>query len=210
LRHKEQIVAGSNGQVGRREAMRALLSAVPVAAAAAAAAPLASHLELQQRHRSGGPSGGSEPGAGHDLEGAPADGLPSGTGTSSAGTRPRVGLAPRPFDDLPGTRVGRCKVVRVDPVLAGAVPFTLAAPDGVEFRVDVVRHDAETPGVARAGSLAVFMNNGGTGTNPTVEEHGLGAMALAVVLERLEAGGRPVPELVTFRQRVPLLAALDG
>jgi hypothetical protein len=161
-------VAGSNGEVGRREALRALLTALPVAAVAGSGAALAPQA-------------------------------PS----------PPSGLPPRPFDDLPGAKVGRCTVVRVDPVLAGGVPVTLASADGAEFRVDVLRHDPETPGVARAGSLAVFMNNGGSGDKATIEEHGLGAMALAALLAQREAAGSPVPALATLRHRAALLAAAD-
>ncbi len=175
-------MAGSNGEVSRREAMRALLTALPVAAAAGSGRSLSpvqvsSDGSSESEAQSGGPrslSHGPPPGA---------------------------------FDDLPGTKVGRCTVVRVDPVLAGAIPVTLAAADGSEFKVDVLRHDGETPGVARGGSLAVFMHNGGSGGKATVEEHGLGAMALAGWLERREALGRPVPVLATLRQRAGLLAA---
>jgi hypothetical protein len=127
----------------------------------------------------------------------------------SAGGRVHV-PSPRVFDELVGKRLGRCTVVRVDPIVAGAVPVTLRTDGGSEFEVDVLRHDPETPGVARAGSLAVFVNNGGSGDKATIEEHGLGAMALARWLEQREALGQPLPALWTLRQRAPHLVAWHG
>jgi hypothetical protein len=186
---EEREVAGSNGEVSRREAMRALLTALPVAAVAGSGrspSPVQVPSDGSSQLQAGGESAAS-----------------SGPPSRSHGPPPGA------FDDLPGTKVGRCTVVRVDPVLAGAIPVTLAAADGTEFKVDVLRHDGETPGVAQGGSLAVFMHNGGSGGKATVEEHGLGAMALAGWLERREALGRPVPVLATLRQRALLLAAAD-
>jgi hypothetical protein len=54
------------------------------------------------------------------------------------------------------------------------------------------------------------MNNGGKGSTATIEEHGLGAMALAQWLAHRETLGHPVPALLTLRQRAPLLAAARG
>ena len=76
-------------------------------------------------------------------------------------------------------KVGRCVVVSVGPVVAGALPVVLKAPDGSVFGVDVLKHDRFSPGVSRAGSLAVYLNNGGTGRTSSVEAYGLAAMALA-------------------------------
>jgi hypothetical protein len=114
----------------------------------------------------------------------------------------------RPVPELfTGMRVGRCVVVSVGPIVAGAIPVVLKAPDGSVFGVDVLKHDRFSPGVSRAGSLAVYLNNGGTGRTASVEEHGLAAMALAKWLARRESLGRPVPSLLTLRERLPLLAA---
>jgi hypothetical protein len=97
-----------------------------------------------------------------------------------------------------GMRVGRCVVVSVGPIEAGAIPVVLKAPDGSVFGLDILRHDPLAPGVSRAGSLAVFLKNGGSGRTASVEEHGLAAMALGKWLDRREAMGRPVPALLTL------------
>ena len=107
-----------------------------------------------------------------------------------------------PFADLqPGAAVGACKLVKVGAVAGGSVAFTLMAPDGRAFVVDVMKHDPATPGVARAGSLAVYVRNAGGGSKRTDEEQGLGAMALAGLLARREAAGGSVPALSTLRGR---------
>jgi hypothetical protein len=106
-----------------------------------------------------------------------------------------------------GMKVGRCSVVSVGPIVAGALPVVLKAPDGSVFAVDVLKHDRFSPGVSRAGSLAVYLNNGGSGRTSSVEEHGLAAMALAKWLARRESLGRQVPLLLTLRERAPMLAA---
>jgi hypothetical protein len=111
-----------------------------------------------------------------------------------------------PLSDLaPGTTLGSCRVVRVGHVLYGGVPVTVAGSDGREFQLDVLRHDPEAPGVARAGSLDVFLSNGGSGDTPTVEGHGITAIALANWLLERQRRGLPVPALLTIRERAPLL-----
>ncbi len=103
----------------------------------------------------------------------------------------------------PGQVVGRCRLVRVLPVEQGALPFELEDPSGRRFIVEVHRRDAGggVRGIRPAGSLDVFLRNGGTGTTPTDETHGLAAMALASHLAAREAEGRPVPELSTIAER---------
>jgi hypothetical protein len=110
------------------------------------------------------------------------------------------------FPELaPGTRLGSCSVIRVGAVFEGAAPVTLGAPDGSTFAVEVLRHDPAAPGIAKAGSLDVFLNNRGSGKTPSVEQHGLGAMALARWLAQRESSGHPVPDLLTLPQRARLL-----
>ena len=77
----------------------------------------------------------------------------------------------------------------------------LADADGRTFTVEVMRFDPRVPGVARAGSLAVYVSNGGGGAIATDEEHGLGAMALAAEIAKREAAGMHVPELATMSDR---------
>jgi hypothetical protein len=105
----------------------------------------------------------------------------------------------------PGQPVGPCRLVRVLPVEQGALPFELEDPSGRRFIVEVHRRiadaDAGVRGIRPAGSLDVFLRNGGTGTTPTNETHGLAAMALASHLAKREAEGQPVPELSTIAER---------
>jgi hypothetical protein len=104
-------------------------------------------------------------------------------------------------DIEPGTKLHTSAVVRVLDERDGALPIALADADGVEFEVEVMRFDEAAPGVARAGSLAVYMNNGGDGDTATHEEHGLAAMALAAEIARREARGDAVAQLVSLRER---------
>ena len=79
----------------------------------------------------------------------------------------------------------------------GAIQVAMATPSGEAFTVEVLRRDPDFPGVARTRALDLYLCNQGSGTSASKEAHGLGAMALARVLE-----GRPVPsQLLTLRQR---------
>lgn len=159
----------------------------------------------------GGNAAGTMAGAAGD--GVEAPHAPSAASQSPAhqalGGQPGAGCPALP-ELRPGLRLGRCTVVKVGAVSAGAVPVVLRTPGGDQFAVDILRHDRSTPGVSRGGALAVYLNNNGSGRTASVEEHGLGAMALARWLALREAGGRPVPALLTLRQRLPLLASLQG
>jgi len=112
---------------------------------------------------------------------------------SSAATRPGT------FE--PGMPLGPCRLVKVLPVEQGALPFELEDPAGLRFIVEVHQRDASVAGLRPAGSHDVFLRNGGSGTTPTNETHGLGAMALATLLAEREASGRPIPPLATIVER---------
>jgi hypothetical protein len=114
--------------------------------------------------------------------------LPIGVQLSSAGLGPRA-------------RFGRCEVLSLESTPDGAVCVRLMDSARRPFEVLLLGHDDRTPGVARAGSLAVFMKNNGDGTTATVEEHGLAAMALAHRLARAEAAGAKLPALPTLVER---------
>ncbi len=114
------------------------------------------------------------------------------------------GPAGSPGDFAPGMALGPCRLVRVLRVDQGALPFVLAdahGSGGTEFVVELHLHDPGVTPLARAGSYDVFLRNGGTGRTPTVEAHGLGAMALASLVAAREAAGRPIPELATIVER---------
>jgi hypothetical protein len=101
----------------------------------------------------------------------------------------------------PQARFGTCRVVQVERTSDGSLGLTLADRAGQRFELELLGHDANAPGVAGAGSLAVYVKNQGHGTTATVEEHGLAAMALARHLARHEAGGARLPVLPTLSAR---------
>lgn len=107
-------------------------------------------------------------------------------------------------DLAPGTALGPCRLARVMPIERGGVPVVLVDPRGREVVVEVHRHDdraaAPSP-LARAGSLAVYLRNGGDGATRTDESHGLGAMALAQRLVARERAGARVPKLASILER---------
>jgi hypothetical protein len=100
-----------------------------------------------------------------------------------------------------GTQIERWTVVAVGDAQHGGIPVTLATKQGVRFRVDVLRRDDQTLGVANTSELSLYLCNQGHGEKATCEEHGLGAMALARALEKAHAAGAPVPALLTLRER---------
>ncbi len=134
-------------------------------------------------------------------------------GAAATGPRTSPAAAPEPAGDalglVPGLAVGRCSVVRCGPLRAGSLPVELRDPGGRVFAVDLLRHDAATPGVARARSIGVYLRNGGRGSAATVEEHGLGAMALARLLAKREAAGVKLPRLATLREHAALIENAD-
>ena len=138
-----------------------------------------------------------------------------GASPSSANTTPpkkspsrRPDLPPVRADgalaELDGARFAGCLVHDVGAVKDGSIPVTFSDTAGEFFVVDVLRHDPATPGVARAGSLAVYMNTGSLGHVRTREEHGLAAMALAAELVRRERAGASVPVLVNLTERAAI------
>ena len=102
----------------------------------------------------------------------------------------------RPPELVPGMKLGPCKLTRLLPVERDALPFELQDPSGQLFVVEAHLRDESRPGIARAGSLDVFLVNGGDGSTPTDEARGLGAMALA-----RERAGLPVPAVATIVER---------
>lgn len=124
-------------------------------------------------------------------------------GALLAMSRVRSAMAGQPdLASLPvGTPLGPCKLAAVLPVQRGILPVVLEDPRGETFVVEVHRHDPRAPGLARAGSLDVYLRNGGDGATTTDEAHGLGAMALAELLATRERAGRRVPRLASIVER---------
>jgi hypothetical protein len=107
------------------------------------------------------------------------------------------------FGDLrPGTKIDRWTLVEIADVRAGCIPVLMAAPDGTRFQVDIAARDSDGPKpVAETNTLALYLVNGGGGTTSTIEEHGLGVMALAAALKQREQSGAVAPQLVKLRER---------
>jgi hypothetical protein len=103
----------------------------------------------------------------------------------------------------PGRRIDRWTVVAVHDVHLGAVPIVMATAEGERFQVDVLARDPGGPhGVAETDRFALFIANRGDGHTATAEEHGLGAMAIAVVMRDAESQpGASFPDLLTLSQR---------
>jgi hypothetical protein len=101
-----------------------------------------------------------------------------------------------------GTCIERWTIVAVCERTGGIIPVVMAGADGETFQVDIARRDPNgARGVAETKTLALYLSNGGRGDTATVEEHGLGVMALAARLARREAQGAVAPELLTLDER---------
>jgi hypothetical protein len=107
------------------------------------------------------------------------------------------------FGDLhAGSKIERWTIVEVADVTAGCIPVLMAAADGTRFQVDIAERDPTGPKpVAETDRLALYLVNGGGGSTSTVEEHGLGVMALAAALKQREQAGAVPPQLVKLRER---------
>lgn len=80
-----------------------------------------------------------------------------------------------------GLVAGGYSVVHAAPS-RGALRVQLSAPDGDEFVAIVCAHDPAGHALATSGGFDVFVENQGQGDTPTVERHGLSAMALVAAL----------------------------
>ena len=114
------------------------------------------------------------------------------------------------LSDLVGRELGPYRVDHVGAIERGGIPVILATA-GHRFRVDVLRVDPADPvtGIGFAGSVAVYLRNGGDGTTATDEQQGLGAMALAAEILRREREESRVPpsKLLTRGERDALDAS---
>jgi len=100
-----------------------------------------------------------------------------------------------------GARLGTCTVESVARSADGAISVRLTGADGRRFELELLGHDARTPGVATAGSLEVYVHNHGRGDTATDEEHGLAAMALARHLTAFQVAGGSLPIAPTLAER---------
>jgi len=103
-----------------------------------------------------------------------------------------------------GVAFGRWVIAEAHPVELGAMRVEVLGRDGERFGLDVVARDPGSPRPpAEVGELAIYLCNGGDGWSPTVEEHGLAAMALASLLERRGATAK-LPGLLSQAERLTI------
>lgn len=103
-----------------------------------------------------------------------------------------------------GSRLASWRVERVSDLRHGAITVALTDLSGETFYLDICQRD-DAPGAAvppgRSDRCDVFVANLGDGAAPTVEDHGLAAMAVAEVLRANEHQVR-IDGLLTLRQRL--------
>ncbi|NOY91508.1 MAG: hypothetical protein GXP55_09930 [Deltaproteobacteria bacterium] len=125
--------------------------------------------------------------------------LTEGTGLSSSG--------PTAADQA------RWTIESIHELRHGAIPVVLADARGRRFQVDVLRRDdAGDSAIAVAGGVALYLSNRGDGATGTLEEHGLGVMALASALRMQDRAPAPsgLTTFATRRTRHPLGAFSAG
>lgn len=114
-------------------------------------------------------------------------GLVAGTVTAARAEAPAAQVASSGLIPV-GLVAGGYSVVHCSAVVHGAVTVSLRDAAGDTFTALVCAHDAAAKAPATSGVLDVFVANQGLGDTPTVEHHGLAAMALAAALRPYEAG----------------------
>jgi hypothetical protein len=116
-----------------------------------------------------------------------------------------------------GARLLSWEIVAIEPLTMGAVRVQLRGESGVAFGIEVLARDgsafAQRP-PAETEQFAIYVNNGGDGRMPTVEEQGLAAMALSQIVARNELHVS-TEGFLTHRDRiaehpVALLRHVDG
>jgi hypothetical protein len=130
-------------------------------------------------------------------------GLPGRTPTHSAEHAvPSIEGLLAPYAE--GARLARWTLEKCLPFAHGSLSLILSDKDGTSFQLDVYARDAEPdapqpPG--RSEVFDVFLANGGAGQMPSLEEHGLAAMAVAAILRQNE-GRVSANGFVTMRERM--------
>jgi len=103
-----------------------------------------------------------------------------------------------------GARLGTWQINAISGVRHGAVTVELADASGALFCLDICARDDEAGAPeppARSERYDIFLANEGQGADPTHEDHGLAAMALAGVVRANESTAH-VEGLLTLRQRL--------
>lgn len=104
----------------------------------------------------------------------------------------------------PGSQLDRWQVARILPLQNGAASVVLSDTRGQQFQLDVCARDRRKGaplGPGRSELYEVFLANCGNGRKPTLEEHGLAAMALAEVI-RSNEHRVPASAFMTLSERL--------
>jgi hypothetical protein len=110
---------------------------------------------------------------------------------AAASPSPAAGAAEQLLHPLrPGSRLARWTLVSIEPFARGALGLVLEAERDHLFRLEILARDRSPIGArprAETEHFAIFVENGGDGWSPTIEEQGIAAMAVATLIRRNEA-----------------------
>lgn len=103
-----------------------------------------------------------------------------------------VPASTRPLPLVSGERIARWIIADVEPLRRGAVGVVVHTVNAEyhRFRLEILARDRSPAAVrppAETEHFAIFVENGGDGWSPTVEEQGLAAMTLAARIARIES-----------------------
>jgi len=101
-----------------------------------------------------------------------------------------------------GSEIAGCRIEKIGEVVQGSVGLVLSDSSGQSFGIEVCARDAEAPrSPAETARFQLYVVNEGDGSVPTVEEHGLAAMNIALVIRKNE-GSVDASEFLSFRERL--------
>lgn len=101
-----------------------------------------------------------------------------------------------------GSQIAGCQVETIGDLVQGAVGLVLSDGSGQTFAIEVCARNAEAPrSPAETAKFQLYVVNEGDGSVPTIEEHGLAAMNLALVIRKNERE-IDTSEFLTFRERL--------
>jgi len=105
-----------------------------------------------------------------------------------------------------GSQIAGCKLEQIGEFLQGAIGLILSDRSGQRFAIEICARDAESPrSPAQTAKFQLYVANEGDGSVPTIEEHGLAAMHLALVIRENESA-IDTSDFLSFRERLDLYA----
>jgi hypothetical protein len=101
-----------------------------------------------------------------------------------------------------GDRLEGLRVVALPQPWCGSLPVLARTPEGRLLQIDVLRNERPSDeAVASTEHHALYLSTGATAGTATIEQWGLGVMALRDQIARREAEGARFPALLTRRER---------